>query len=143
MPSNTLLGLIQADQQRREVKDLGPKPVDTKAILEQNRDRPFVRRILRPETGGFIQNQDGSVSTHRMAAEVGEDGRVFAFPTILEGEDGRLREFEDPFEAMMYARRTGDAIEFDDIQSALSFTKNYKTNEFQDYWRGKRRLLAR
>jgi len=41
-----------------------------------------------------LRNPDGSVSTHRMAAEVGEDGNWSAFPTIQQGKDGRLRQLE-------------------------------------------------
>lgn len=72
----------------------------------------------------FIQNPDGSRSTHRMAAEVDDKGNWFAFPTIVQLPDGKLHKFEDNFEAMNYNRQRGEAVNFgQDKDSALQFAE--------------------
>jgi len=59
-------------------------------------DEPeFVDRINNPEKYPFIRNKDGSISTHRMAAEVDEKGNWYAFPTIVMLPSGELYQFEE------------------------------------------------
>lgn len=92
-------------------------------ILEQNKDVEFVKRILNAQDYPSLPNRDGSVSTHSMA--VGEaGGRYFVYPTVVydEGEMMRL----GPDTAFGRAMRMGDYIEFDDLQRALEFSKDYK-----------------
>lgn len=96
----------------------------------------FVERINNPKNYGYIDNEDGSISTHRMAAEIDEEGNVYAFPLIVQMPDGSLHQFEDPFEAMDYNKSVGNVLPFDDIESALEYTKSYKTPEFKEYYRG-------
>jgi len=72
----------------------------------------FLRRIKEPKKFPFIRNEDGSISTHRMAAEVDEDGNWFAFPTIVQFPDGTLHRFKDTFQAMKYNLRTGNFLPF-------------------------------
>lgn len=69
-----------------------------------------------------IQNEDGSRSTHRMAAEVDENGNWIAFPEIQEVE-GSLVELEKQ-KAMARALREENYKNFGkDKNSALEYAK--------------------
>tara|TARA_R110000803_G_scaffold166755_2_gene230024 strand:- start:6691 stop:8796 length:2106 start_codon:yes stop_codon:yes gene_type:complete len=102
------------------------------AILGQFAGLNFVDRITNPEEAPPPIRTRGSdqVETHRMAAEVSEDGRWYAFPTIVE-RDGNLVRM-DRQEAYDYAQDTGEFIPFgSDKAGALDFAENYKTEEFE------------
>jgi hypothetical protein len=92
----------------------------------------FLDRVNNPQNYPWINNGDGSRSTHRMAAEIDEDGlfgppgKWYVFPTIVTKPDGQLHRFNDSREAMDYNVRTGNAIEFDDGQEAIDYSINYK-----------------
>jgi hypothetical protein len=107
--------------------------------------KQFEKRLANPEQFGFFANPDGSVSTHLMRAEVDELGRAWAFPMIVQDGVG-LRRFDDPQEAMMWNIQHGNAKPFNDIQEALDFSKNYKTDAFIEHYRkareGKQGLLS-
>lgn len=69
-----------------------------------------------------ITNEDGSRSTHRMAAEVDENGNWLAFPEIQE-VDGKLVQMETQ-KAMAKALREGNYKSFGkDKDSALEYAK--------------------
>ena len=88
-----------------------------------------------------IENEDGSFSTHRMAAEVDEDGNWYAFPLVQEVE-GKLVELEMP-DAMSRAMSEGNIKEFgQDKASALEYAQGgYKKGTNIDPER--QRLMAR
>jgi hypothetical protein len=100
----------------------------TDEIMDGYSHLNFVQRVLDPNRQN-IPNDDGSVSSHRMAAEVDGGGNWFVFPTIIETEEGKLREFETNQDAMDYAMQTGEFIPFDkDGDKAQVFAKNgYKS----------------
>ena len=106
-------------------------------ILRNNESMPFVNRILNPGVGGVIRNEDGTISTHRMSAEIDDQGQAWAFPTIVDGPEG-LTEYQDPYQAMDYNIQNSNAIPFDTIDQAIDFSKNYKTPEFIQ-WGNKQR----
>ena len=96
-------------------------------ILNKNKDKEFVQRILSPDTSPFLDNEDGSYSTHSMA--YGEaDGKFFVYPTVVKGEEGNLTRLKGR-EAWEHAMGTGETIEFDNEKDAEWFSKNYKK-----YW---------
>jgi hypothetical protein len=107
-------------------------------VLRENQNMPFVKRINDPGAYGVIDNDDGSQSTHRMSAEIDEQGQAWAYPNIVQTPEG-LKQFDDTWEAMRYNIESGNAIPFPDIDTALDFSKNYKTPEFNEYYEGKRR----
>ena len=74
-------------------------------------DQPeFIDRIYNPENYPYIVNDDGSVSTHRMAAEYDEqEKKWYVFPTI-QFIKGKLVEFEDNFEALTQAKKTNNFL---------------------------------
>lgn len=97
----------------------------------------FVQRIKDPNRA-VIQNPDGSVSTHRMAAEVDENGNWFAFPTIVEQPNGELKEFDTNQEAMDFALRTGENIPFGRNKAkALDFARGGYKDAAPDMRRGR------
>ena len=92
-------------------------------ILEQNKDKEFVQRIMNAADYPTLPNRDGSESTHSMAW--GEfEGKFYVYPSVVieEGEIQRL----GPDTAWGRALRTGDYIEFTTIQDAYEFSKEYK-----------------
>lgn len=98
-------------------------------------DEPeFVDRINNPEKYPFIRNKDGSISTHRMAAEVDEKGNWYAFPTIVMLPSGELYQFEDNNQAMNYALRTGNFLPMKDKDEAIKYAEGgYKTDKLNSF----------
>jgi len=92
-------------------------------ILMQNKDKPFVKRILEPEKYPQIDYGNGEVASHKMAY-MEEDGKYIVFPTILQRGD-KLKEYA-PDKAFQEVKKTGDYIEFDSEDDADWFSKNYK-----------------
>ena len=92
-------------------------------------------RINNPEKYPFIQNKDGSISTHEMAAETDGQGNWYVFPTIIQETGGGLKRFEDPQNALSYALRKGKYKQFTTKEDALSYyAGGYKTDKFKDYY---------
>jgi hypothetical protein len=81
------------------------------------------RRAMTPDQP-FIENQDGTRSTHRMAAEKDEYGTGWAFPTIVQLDNGSLHHFEDHGDALKWNINRGEAVPFgNDKDSALRFAE--------------------
>jgi len=96
----------------------------------------YVDRINNPEKYPYISNPDGSISTHRMAAEFDEDsGRWITFPMIqMQGEN--LKEYKDDESrtAMSDALKSGNYMVQPDKDTALSYAKGaYKTDALNDF----------
>lgn len=92
-------------------------------ILEANKDKDFVNRILNAPDFPTLPNRDGSESTHSMAW--GEaDGRFFVYPTVIYEEDQMMR--LGPDTAWGRAMRMGDYIEFETMAEADEFSREYK-----------------
>jgi hypothetical protein len=100
-------------------------------ILQDNKQKNFVKRILKPDKYPNIQNDDGSVSSHRMEyAEV--DGMYIVYPTIIqEKRKGELRELQSD-SAIDYALETGEFIEFDSEEDAAWFSGD---NGYKSIWK--------
>ena len=98
-------------------------------------DEPeFIDRINNPEKYPFIRNQDGSISTHRMAAEVDEKGNWYAFPTIVMLPNGELFQFDNNDQAMKYALRTGNFLPMKGKDEAIEYAKGgYKTPKLKQF----------
>jgi len=92
-------------------------------ILEANKDKEFVQRVFNAADYPSLPNRDGSESTHSMAwGEV--DGRFFVYPTVILQEDQMMR--LGPDTAFGHALRTGEFIEFDNMDEADEFSREYK-----------------
>lgn len=112
-------------------------------ILEKNKNMEFVQRILDPSLNPEPLDIGGQSGSHLMSAEVDEDGLYgepgnwYAFPTII-NENGKLVQYEAR-EAMKKNKERGELISFGkDRDSAIDFSKNYKTEEFKNYFQGQR-----
>jgi len=101
--------------------------VDYKKLLElldKNKDKEFVQRILNPSKYPTLDLGDGTKATHLMAWGE-QDGKYYAYPTVLMNKKGELEQ-QDPDTAFKNVMQSGDYIEFDDPDEADWFTKNYK-----------------
>ncbi len=87
----------------------------------------FLDRIENPQNYPVLRNEDGSFSTHSMAAEVDENGQWWVFPTIVPmGPNGELYRFEDPYVALEYNKRTKNALPQTSQKTALDYSRGYK-----------------
>ena len=78
----------------------------------------FVKRYMNPSSSGSIDNNDGTISTHRMAS--GElDGKGIAYPIIAE-IDGALVDLGDSL-AQGFAIKTGEYLMFDTVDEAEAY----------------------
>lgn len=93
------------------------------SVLEKNKDKSFVKRILEPDKYPVLTEEDGKKATHKMEySEV--DGKHVVYPRVLLNERGDL--FDAGDEAFSHARLTNNFITFDDEKEAAWFSKNYK-----------------
>lgn len=83
----------------------------------------FIDRINNPDKYPVIWNDDGSYSTHRMAAEVDENGNWYVFPTIVQLPSGELYQFQDNGQAMDYNMRTGNFLPMPNKKEAIDYAK--------------------
>jgi hypothetical protein len=89
-------------------------------VLLQHNNLNFVDRILNSQDYPVIENEDGTVSTHRMAsATIG--GQPIVYPTIVE-RDGGLVQLNDD-DAVQYAVDTGEFIPFENPEDAAEFAE--------------------
>ncbi len=105
----------------KEAQTCGP---DFDAVTDKYQNLNFVQRALYPSNYPVIENPDGSVSTHLLAAEKDEDGNWFVFPTIIQDKDGSLVKL--PLRvAQGYAMRTGEVIPFGtDKEGAIAYSQS-------------------
>jgi len=108
--------------------------MDTEAltqILESNKDKNFVDRILNKENYPSMPRPDlgkGIISTHLMSWA--EDGLgAFVYPEIVFDSNTKKLKRLGQKEAIDYAIKTDELIRFDNPEDADWFSKNYK-----QYW---------
>lgn len=95
-------------------------------------DANFVKR-LKQKNRAYLNDweHEGSIATHKMAVEIDEDGKTYMYPMVQE-INGYLHDFTNPrynagnFDALRFAKKNNDVVEFDDILEALWFSENYK-----------------
>lgn len=82
-----------------------------------------------PNRKGVLNNEDGSVSTHKMKTETDGQGNWFSFPTVFQNEDGSFvdmsEEAEQDWEPVYEeAKKRGEVSDFGtDKESAISYGK--------------------
>ena len=103
-------------------------------IINKNKDKEFVYRLLNAKDLPTLPNRDGSTSTHGLMwkrrirtvpyAKGKKKTTYIVYPTVVlaEGEMMRL----GPKTAFSRAVEYGDFIEFDNWQDADEFSKEYK-----------------
>jgi|TARA_E500000178_G_C16432275_1_gene492167 hypothetical protein len=109
------------------------------AILQTNRQVPFVDRIINPQMypNPTIFDSQNRMQTHFMSASPDEEGNWFVYPNIVfeSGEYKKLNLKED--DAVKYAKQTGNFISFGkDKDAAIKFSEDYKTKKFKEYYQG-------
>jgi len=129
---NVVGGVID-DKVLKNLEKLGVLSVGVAAGSASAQTPEFLDRIYNPQNHQFIVNSDGSISTHRMAAEQSSSGNWYVFPTIQEMPDGTLKEFllpdgtPDNETAMRYAIATNNIIQMKDKDSAIAYAEgSYK-----------------
>jgi hypothetical protein len=99
-----------------------------KQILEENKNKPFVDRILNRKYYPTLHLGDGKYATHKMAYMQTEDNSgnpiYRVFPTVLYNGD-KLKQ-HNPKEAFKLTSQTGDFIDFKTPEEADQFSKRYK-----------------
>ena len=101
---------------------------DIMTVLEANKDKEFVKRILNPDSSPKLDLGDGNYATHKMAwgdIDTPEGKRFIAYPTILMGQNGQLIDYKD--KVMEHVLKTNNFIEFNDPKKAEWFSTQYKT----------------
>ena len=97
-----------------------------RSIVDANKGKTFVDRIIDPSSYQPLSNEVGSLSTHSMAW--GEaNGKYRVFPTVMRYGNG-LKRF-DGNAAWRLATELNNFIEFDTAEEADRFSKEYKM-----YW---------
>jgi hypothetical protein len=91
-------------------------------ILEKNKHKNFVKRILDPDNSPKLDLGEGNYATHKMAWGESE-GKYFVYPTIIQDGDKLVDYGKDAFNK---AFEKGDVIEFSTPYEADNFSKNYK-----------------
>ena len=91
-------------------------------ILNQNADKNFVQRIMKPDLYPNLPLGEGSYGTHLMSHDPKEG---IVFPTIVQRGEQLVR--LSPDEAYDYAKSTGEFIKFKNPADAEYFAKNYKS----------------
>tara|TARA_R110000803_G_scaffold54585_1_gene111312 strand:- start:3024 stop:3359 length:336 start_codon:yes stop_codon:yes gene_type:complete len=105
--------------------------------------KPFEQRA-RQIPAPYIQNKDGSKSTHLMAAEVNDEGNWHVFPTIQPDNNGKLHKM-GLREAQAQAIRQGNYKDFGkDKDAALRYSEGeYKRGTPMDSSIEKQRRIAK
>lgn len=95
-------------------------------LMRANSDKNFVNRALNAGVHPMLyDNPNGQPSTHSMA--MGQvDDKSLVYPTVVQrpGEQSLTRMNAE--EALRYALQTGEYMSFDNPNTALSVSKDYK-----------------
>lgn len=105
-------------------------------VLANNADVPFVDRINNYQDYPMPEkNEDGSISTHLLSAELDEEGIAWVFPNkVLNKKNNTYTTYRDNYEALAAAKADGNAVRFNTIQEANLFSQSYKNEDFEKYY---------
>lgn len=111
---------------------IGGKVINT--ILE-NKDLNFVKRMYTPNPKTLYVGGSKEPSTHLMSTGE-QDGKYYAFPTIIEKKDGSLYHFDEKkdgkWAAMDHGLKTGEIISFNNEKDAQKFAEgSWKKQTFK------------
>lgn len=95
----------------------------SKILTQRNKHLNWVQRALEPDKYPFIKNEDGTVSSHRLVYSTGDEGEAYVYPTIIQQEDGSLKELDEN-EAWEYARSTKTAMRVPNVKLAEYYSQN-------------------
>lgn len=113
--------------QDNDIRDAGTRI--SSPVIDPNTKLNFEQRVLKPNAYPSIPNEDGSVSTHRMAyGEV--DGRYVAYPTIIQPKKTKQLVQLGDREAFEYAMGSGEYRSFKTEEEA----KSYAEGGYKKFW---------
>lgn len=92
-------------------------------ILQQNANKGFVQRILKPDEYPTLDLGNGDYATHKMAW-IEDNGKYRVFPTVL--YDGKALTQYEPMDAYRRVQKTGNFIDFNSPDEADWFSQRYK-----------------
>ena len=120
-------GLMGEEATGVEFDDVKLGRVDVVPSPEGYSEIPQYQERLQDPTDGVV-NPDGSLSTHRMAADVDANGNWVGYPLIVQRPNGTFKEFEDTVEgrkaALEFNRSIGNVKEFgSDQESAIEWAQ--------------------
>ena len=117
-----MAGPLKDTSQTRQVRweaisKSSPSEVEaTRKVLQANKGKNFVQRILNASDWPSMQNPGGSSSTHRMA-----NADNYAFPTLFYAKGTNA--LVAPENPMQEAKNRGEFIEFPSPEEAERFAK--------------------
>ena len=92
-------------------------------LLLKHKNKDFINRIINVNDFPVLENRDGTSSTHGM--ELSEvNGKFFVYPSVVY-QDGKMQRL-GPDTAFNRAMNSGDLLEFDNMDEAMEFSKEYK-----------------
>lgn len=94
-------------------------------ILEENKDKNFVKRIRNHLDYPSMSLGKGQFATHKMSTGE-EDGRYYAYPEVVQEKEGKALKQLGRDEAFKYARDKKERIEFPSGKDAEWFATHYK-----------------
>lgn len=116
------------------IAPMGQEDSTYKNILEENKDIPFIDRVLNPQKypSPTLTDDQGRKQTHFMSADKDENDNWIVYPKIIY-QDNEYKRVN-----MQEAVASGNFINFEsDQKKAIDFSKNYKTQEFKDFYNTK------
>ena len=109
--------------------------IQNMGTLYQNKDLPFVDRIINPQNypTPSIFDEGGRMQTHFMSATPDKEGNWYAYPNII-FEDGEYKKLDlNEDQALEYAKKSGNVIPFGkNKDAAIDFSKNYKPTKLSN-----------
>ena len=104
---------------------------EVSSILEANKDKNFVERILDPEKYKPYPTEKDIPYTHRMSTFGALDDSTpgFLVPMVVWTPEKGYHKFDNGDDAYNYAMETGEFIEFENHSEAAKFEKSWK-----QYW---------
>lgn len=114
----------------KKIKKSGKNTLNTSLKYElggplTNKKTNFEKRFNKFKRTIPIIRDNGDYSTHSMAAEITDDGRFIAFPTVVQVNNQRqLIDLGE--EAMKYALENNEYRQFNSLQDAINYSETYK-----------------
>ncbi len=109
------------------IKDMDISKIQ--GILESNKNKNFVQRILTPNDYPTLDLGGGNYATHKMSyssIDTKEGKKFIVYPNIIHYPQAKNLISLNPDIAMKYAISSGEYIPFDNEKEAEWFSKNYK-----------------
>ena len=97
---------------------------------------PFIRRVLNPELnkgkGVHVKGTpEDSLSSHYTTVSSDDKGKHYVHPTVFDTGKEKFEHMKD--KSFDYALANKNYVKFDDLQEAIEFSENYKTEEFKKF----------